>query len=133
MFIKVYNYGYNIHDEQFCKGLFLILLSDKDKPLGKDNFRGIVRYTYLSQFGNFMMGRAWIKNKRMILSGAYGSDGLTCNVDNEIYNEGVDLPESLYEAWSHGGGWNSAGSEANLMKQWALENLDKLYKVRKHE
>jgi len=28
------------------------------------------------------------------------------------------------------GGWNGAGSEANAMREWALANLDKLYKVK---
>jgi len=77
----------------------------------------------MGQFGQFMMGFARVHGHRITLSGSYGSDGLTCNVLDAVYNAGVELPAELRDAWNSGGGWNSAGSEAPKMRQWALANL----------
>lgn len=129
MFIKVKRSGYTRDGEQFCSGRFLILMRDKNEkpamdnstipPSIKYNVRGIVRYVAMRQLGHFMMGSARIGNKRIVLSGAYGQDGLLCDVDTDTFNMGTPLPEELYNAWAHGGGWNSAGSEAPLMREWA--------------
>lgn len=85
--------------------------------------RGIVRYVRLKQFGHFMMGRARVNGTTLIMSGAYGSDGLPCSVPDEIYSLGVELPTELYQAWNNGGGWNSTGSEAPAMREWALKTF----------
>jgi len=85
--------------------------------------RGIVRYVRMKQLGHFMMGTARVGKTRLSLSGSYGSDGLPLSVPDEVYELGAPLPENLYQAWKHGGGWNSAGSEAGAMRAWALQNL----------
>jgi hypothetical protein len=85
--------------------------------------RAIVRYTRLRQFGHFMMGFARVNGHRLTLSGSYGSDGLPMSVPDVVYNLGTELPQDLYDAWNKGGGWNSAGSEAPSMRQWALKTF----------
>ncbi len=102
---------------------FLILVQDKSQPLGPNNMRAIVRKVALRQCGHWMMGCARIGGKTITISGSYGSDGLPVTVDTEIYNRGIDLPQDLYNAWSKGGGHNSAGSEAVAMRKWAQENF----------
>lgn len=133
MYIKNDHYsGYDNHGNQYTtRGLFLILVTPKDQYSNKDNMRAIVRKVALTQFGHWMMGYARIKGERITLSGSYGGDGLPVSVSDNIYNASIPLPNYLYDAWANGGGWNSAGSESNLMRKWALENLDKLYNVKK--
>jgi hypothetical protein len=135
MFIRTKYSGYNRHGEQVAAGLFLILMEPKDTwdsatgTWRKVPIKAIVRHSSFHQLGHFMMGFARIHGTRITLSGSYGGDGLTCRVPNEIYERyGVELPQELYDAWNKGGGWNSAGSEAPLMRKWALENLEALRK-----
>jgi hypothetical protein len=85
--------------------------------------RAIVRHTSLKQLGHWMIGFARVHGERITLSGSYGGDGLTCTVPDAVYNRGIELPAELRNAWNSGGGWNSAGSEAPAMRQWALANL----------
>lgn len=85
--------------------------------------RAIVRYVRMGQFGNFMMGRARVLGKSITLSGSYGSDGLPASVDDDIYELGAELPQELRDKWNTGGGWNGAGSEAPLMRKWALDTF----------
>jgi hypothetical protein len=76
-----------------------------------------------------MMGIARIYGQSVTVSGSYGGDGLPCRVSQEIYDRArVELPDRLYKLWANGGGWNSAGSEAEEMRKWALENLPALRK-----
>jgi len=82
--------------------------------------RAIVRQVALQQCGHWMMGQCRIKGHCIILSGDYGGDGLPTSVPMEVYNEGVELPRALVIEWNHGGGWNSAGSEAMNVRKWAL-------------
>jgi hypothetical protein len=126
MFIKVDKSGYTNNGEQYSSGLFLVLMQSKNDRSTGNNLRAIVRMTALVQFGHFMMGIVRIKNKSLTVSGSYGSDGLPLTVDEEIYNMGIPLPDELYNAWANGGGWNSAGNESKLMRDWALKNLDQL-------
>ena len=130
MYIKHTISGYDRSGEQIARRqLFLILLQRDDL---KDNaIRAIVRKVAMRQFGQFMMGFARVKGERITLSGSYGSDGLPKTVSDKVFNEGFPLPDDLRERWNKGGGWNGAGSEANAMREWALANLDKLYRVRK--
>lgn len=88
--------------------------------------RAIVRKVSMHQCGHFMMGSARIGGKTISLSGSYGGDGLTVTVDQDIFDRAIPLPAELYEAWSKGGGWNSAGNEAPDMRTWALANLKAL-------
>lgn len=89
----------------------------------KTPFRAIVRYVRMKQFGQFMMGTARVGKHKLILSGSYGGDGLPKSVPDEVYEAGVELPQELYDAWSNGGGWNGAGSEASAMRTWAIANF----------
>lgn len=132
MYIKHDHFsGYNRSGEQIAtRGLFLILLQEKNKPLNRDNMRAIVRKVALCQFGHFMMGYARIANKSIVVSGSYGSDGLPLDVDSKIYNMGYPVPPELYDLWANGGGWNSSGNESQSFRQWAIDNLDKLYNVK---
>jgi hypothetical protein len=113
--------GYYKGTEQHCrKAPFLILIQSAQLPFGKNNLRAIVRKVALSQIGHFMMGIARIKNQSIILSGSYRNDGLPKTVNQEIFELGIPIPEWLYDKWAFGGGWNSAGTEANDMRKWAL-------------
>jgi len=82
--------------------------------------RGIVRYVRMRQLGHFMMGSAVIGKHRLTLSGSYGSDGLPATVPDDVYEAGVEVPKELHDKWNYGGGHNSAGSEAEDMRNWAL-------------
>lgn len=91
--------------------------------------KAIVRHTSLKELGPWMMGFARVQGHRITLSGSYGADGLICTVPDAVYSaHGLELPADLREAWNKGGGWNSAGSEAPLMRKWALANLAALRK-----
>jgi len=69
-----------------------------------------------------MMGRVRILGKSYTVSGAYGNDGLSMTVDI-IPPDAKKLPDELRAAWNTGGGWNSAGSEAPLLVEWARKEL----------
>lgn len=133
--------------EQYVKrALFLILvqrdyfkdangnyLSPKDRPEGYDEIRAIVRKVALHQFGHWMMGSARVLGERIGISGAYGSDGNPSTVSEKVFAESIPLPDHLYDAWNKGEGWNGAGSEVPLMREWANANLDKLYRVKQRK
>lgn len=107
---------------------FLILMMHRQLPM-----RGLVRRTALHQFGHFMMGHVTLTGKkdgvpwkhRVSLSGCYGGDGLTVEVPREVYDKGTDVPLELVTAWNKGEGWNDAGSEAPLMREWGLSLMRK--------
>jgi hypothetical protein len=134
MFISCKNSGYDRHDQQFCTGRFLIMMQPDDtwkrfKTFSsKEPLRCLVGTCKLSQCGQFMMGTLRVKGKSVTVSGAYGSDGLPKSVPRELYEKGVALPAELYELWSKGGGWNSAGSEADAIRAWALQTFPKTKK-----
>lgn len=118
MFIETKRSGYDRYGQQFASGYFLILTSDKGKPLGPDNFRANVVYTRLSQCGHWMMGTIRVAGEVLSVSGSYGGDGLTMHVSSKVHEAGIPVPKELYDAWSKGGGWNSAGTEAPLMREF---------------
>jgi hypothetical protein len=76
------------------------------------------------------MGSVRAFGHRIGISGAYGEDGLPCLVPAEVFARAVPIPLELREAWNHGGGHNSAGSEALAMRAWALANLRTLEPAR---
>lgn len=121
-------YTHYVGTEQHVrKALFLLLVEPiGERDCNKDTVRALVRKVALRQLGHFMMGRVRIFGKTYSVSGAYGGDGLPMDIDKEHWEKAVPLPEELFNAWSKGGGHNSAGSEAPLMREWALKNLDKL-------
>ena len=126
MFIQSPNTRYTKHGEQVAgPALFLILISGESKD--RQHPKAVVRKVKLTQCGHYMMGTTTLFGHKEMLSGAYGSDGLLCTVPDQIYDAASTLlPQELYDAWSNGGGWNSAGSEAQAMTNWALDNLKEL-------
>jgi hypothetical protein len=136
MFISNSHRGYTRDGQQRARGRFLMLVtpawdSSKDslsQHKEKYPIRAIVRSVALHQFGQFMMGRVRIGCHEVCLSGAYGGDGLPRDVPMEVYEHAVPVPPDLIEKWNKGGGWNSAGSEAFEMRDWALANIVALTK-----
>ena len=118
MFISMRRQGYE-GTEQVASGRFLILCQPKGWENRNAPIRALVRFTSMRQLGNFMMGTARAYGHSITLSGSYGSDGLPCDVPQEVYDRAITLPEWLHKAWNEGGGWNSCGSEAPAMRQWA--------------
>lgn len=112
-------------EQRSRRARFLILLQPDTGDWNKYPIRAVVRKVALSQVGCWMMGSARIGGKKITLSGSYGSDGLPKSVPMEIYEKGVVLPDYLVEAWSKGGGWNSAGSESQVMAEWANKTFQK--------
>jgi hypothetical protein len=56
------------------------------------------------------------------MSGCYGNDGLPMTIE-KIPKDAKEVPQELVEAWNTGGGWNSCGSEAPAMAEWAKETF----------
>lgn len=130
VFFKGNKSWYDAGGQQFASGWFLVLMYPEDRLEGEPLFdkswiRGMPIYTKMSQLGHFMMAQASIKGYKFTMSGSYGGMGLTCDVPRVIYKLGTPCPPELIEAWSNGGGWNSAGSEAPAMREWALKLMDK--------
>ena len=129
MYIEKTETYYKDGEQHTRRGLFLLLVQSKDRELGPDNFRAIVRKVALSQCGHWMMGRARVKGHTLIVSGSYGSDGMPMTVTEDVYQAAMPVPVDLYDAWCKGSGWNGAGSEASAFQAWACENLGRLYDV----
>jgi len=121
MYISKNQRGYTKASGEQCiaRDDFLLFVQDKTQACSRYNFRALIRSVALHQCGNWMMGTARVKNQSLTVSGSYGGDGLPMSVDPEIFNMAIPVPEVLYEAWAHGGGWNGAGSEAGAMRTWA--------------
>ena len=120
MYIQAPSRGYTHDGQQFCRRApFLLLLQNGD---WNSQVYGVVRTVALRQCGHWMMGKARILDKSYTVSGSYGNDGLTLSVDT-IPPDAKPLPDELREAWNTGGGWNSAGSEAQAMAEWARKEL----------
>ena len=110
-----------------------MLVQDKTRKCSRMNFRALIRVVAMQQFGHFMMGKARAKGRTLIVSGAYGGDGLPMSVDPDIFAMAMPVPKPLYDAWATGGGWNGAGSEAHAMQVWAQSLLRRQKKVsRRH-
>lgn len=122
MYIQAPNRGYTRDGQQFCRRApFLLLIQQRDAPWNSQIY-GVVRTVALRQCGHWMMGTARILGKSYTVSGSYGNDGLTLSVDT-IPPDAKPLPDELREAWNTGGGWNSAGSEAEAVAEWARKEL----------
>lgn len=124
MFLTCDKRGYG-ENGQFIHGYFLMLVQSRDLPIGKDNFRATIVYSRYSQCGQFMMGIIRKFGQKLVLSGSYGSDGLPKTVSHDFYEKCTPIPAELYEKWAKGGGWNSAGSEWNSMREFGLELMKK--------
>jgi len=121
---------YYVGSEQHCReALFLLLIQPASERWKTEPIKALVRKVALGQFGQWMMGKVNIYGKYLIVSGSYGNDGLPMSVPDEIYDRAtVVLPDYLAALWNSGGGWNSAGNEATIMRQWAKDNLKELRK-----
>ena len=119
MYIEPTVSGYVGTEQVTRRARFLILMQERGDS-SKGLIRGIIRRRVaLHQCGHWMMGRARIGAEWYTLSGACGHDGLTLDVAPDAFNRGTVLPDDLRAAWNTGGGWNSAGSEADAMRTWA--------------
>jgi len=104
---------------------FLVLMIGESDDCQK--LKATVCSTKLRPFGQFMMGKAVLRGRKIVLSGAYGSDGLPITVADQIYRAcGTFVPDDLVEMWNKGDGWNSAGREEAAMRKWAVDNYKKL-------
>ena len=125
MFITVSKAWYTRDGSQFAHGYFLLLMRPQQTleemlaHVPQPPVRGLVRYVRLSQFGHFMIGRITVAGNKVVLSGAYGNDGMILDVPQAVYDLGTDLPQELYDAW------NSAGSEAPAMRAWGKTMMKK--------
>lgn len=115
---------------QWSRGSFLLVFDDYDshERIALDNGRtaprlyAIVRHVALSQVGHFMMGSAEIADCTVTVSGAYGSDGLPCDMSKLTPKARallVQVPDALARIFWAGGGHNTCGNEANAMGRWA--------------
>ena len=160
MFVYVTNGGYRAGGQQFCFGAFLIVVQDHKgdsrscymKSSGRaahvPELRALVRHVRMYQCGHWMMANITIGGFNMVLSGAYGSDGLPKSLmhhfpdnaepgkasvltDEEkewLWEQLVPIPQELQDAFWNGGGHNCAGPEGPLFRAWAKKNLKKLRK-----
>lgn len=68
-----------------------------------------------------MMGSANLNGKWLTISGDYGNDGLPMDVP--LPHDAIPLPDDLAEAYWNGDGWNCAGREAPLLREWAIDQF----------
>ncbi len=124
MYIDNSGYGYYRGTEQcHSRAPFLILVHPDDYEKRNEPIRALVRKVAMHQCGHWMMGSARAFGHRISLSGSYGGDGLPTSVPQEVYDRATPVPQELIDAWNKGGGWNSAGSEAPAMAEWALKTF----------
>ena len=87
----------------------------------------LVRHTSLRQVGHFMMGTINIGGQRITVSGSYGANGLPMDVEKiDPANRWrlVEVPAAIAEIfWNSSDGWNGAGSEGPIIRQWALDTF----------
>ena len=121
MYVQQPNRGFTLYGQQRCRRApFLLLIQTQESS----DIYGVVRSVALEQCGHWIMGDVRILGTRYTVSGAYGNDGLPMTV-TKIPPDAKKLPDELREAWSNGGGWNSAGGEAEAMVEWARRELVK--------
>jgi len=141
MYVKVNRSGYDRQDQQVANGEFLIICTNPVKDTSQTELRACVRKVKLQQCGHWMMGSVRLADHRIVLSGAYGFDGLPLSLDKEdipskvsqhIWDNMTPVPEDLTKQFWEGGGHNSVGSEGPAMREWALQNLKELKKPIKH-
>ena len=124
--------SFTYHDsdgtQHHTQGNFLLLLApDDEHGVTPETMRACVRQVALEQVGHYMMGTARIGGESITVSGTYGDMGLPTSVPREVWQEyGTPVPEDLYEKWNTGGGHNTGGTEAEALREWALDNLEAL-------
>lgn len=133
MFFKSQRRWCTADGQQRASGMFLALFSDlkssyEDDP-GVWKVWGAARHVRMHQMGHFMMGdmKLYGGETLLVLSGTYGSDGLT-NSFEPYKGEPIDpddlvlLPLDLARRFWSGGGHNEAGDEASFVYSWAQDN-----------
>lgn len=126
MYIEKTISGYDRHGEQVARrARFLLLFSgeEKDPVTGKPVLYACVRRVALHQFGHFMMGRANIGGRWHSVSGSYGADGLTKTWTSDLAPYLTRVPTWLAWRFWTSDGWNSAGSEGPLVREWAIHTF----------
>jgi len=118
---------YDSEGQHTRRAPFLLLVQEDGEPCAS-NLRGLVRQVALKQCGQWMMGFARIAGQTLTVSGTYGSDGLPITVGKKAYAKGTPMPGFLYDLWNKGGGWNSAGSEAAMLREWGKWLMHETYK-----
>lgn len=121
MFLTATSRGHNS-----VSGPFLVLCVPEDREFDQRNIRAFIVSIKMTQVGHFMMANHVIAGHKLVFSGSYGHDGLTCQVPQDIYDCALPLPYELVDAWRKGGGWNGAGNEALAMREWASANVKAL-------
>ena len=105
---------------------FLLLLQPNQATISEscrpENTYAVVRQVALKQMGHWMMGRANLSGKWVVVSGGYGNDGLPMSIPT-LPRDAQPLPRELYDAWSNGGGHNGPGSEASALRKWAIDTF----------
>jgi hypothetical protein len=122
MFLKTRRSGCDSDGQQVTSGSFLLLVQPKGTA-AKAPIRALVRFVSMRQLGHFMMGQCRAYGHSITLSGSYGSDGLPCDVPQEVYDRAIEVPAELVAAWNTGGGWNGAGAEGPAMREWAIKTF----------
>jgi hypothetical protein len=136
--------GYTRSGEQRASGSFLMVFAR-----GRE-LRALVRYVRMHQCGNFMMAsidvqsvsareanqagpygdvrRVFDGRYHVVLSGAYGDDGLPMSEESYpgLWDHLHPVPGELVKAFWDGGGHNTSGSETMAMHAWAKANAKKL-------
>jgi hypothetical protein len=143
MFLKSPDFrgGYTRHGQQYAHGRFLVVFSGTENYPEPHPETGrvlpmlyaAVRTVRLTQCGHWMMGSLRLGKDSVSVSGAYGGDGLPMDMDQLSEEQRALLSPVPFglavEFWS-GGGWNSAGSEAQAMREWATAELKRLRRRR---
>lgn len=141
MFLTNTRSGYTRDGEQFASGKFLLIFAHNkykwaeetgqpwqyfpEQVLGRKLY-ACIRHVSLHQLGHWMMGRARIQGQVIVVSGAYGNDGLPEDYEKltpAARKALVELPPDLVEKFWAGGGHNSTGTEAAAIREWAIKTL----------
>lgn len=102
-------------------GDYLLLLRDNTRKA--EPMRAVVRRVALRQSGIRLVGQTRVgPDKLEEVGGYYGRFGSPCFVSSAAYAKGIELPSELFNAYVN----SSNGEEREMIKAWALENLDAL-------
>jgi len=124
---------YDSDDCQCCNGEFLIICQDPEHKGSYPELRALLRPVTMKQSGHWMMGRTKIGGCDIVLSGAYGSDGLPIHLPHKdiaqdmvgkIWDALHPIPQDLQTAFWEGGGHNTCGSEASMLRAWTVKNAE---------
>ncbi len=117
---------------QHARGIFLVLVQLRSDSDYKD-VRAFARAVHLEQMSHWMMGSIKVydadnKEYELTLSGAFGSDGLLFDLDDNeqkaLFDCCVKVPKELVDIWREDTGHNGIDLKtAEAFAKWANENL----------